>query len=123
MSSLLCRNLRLEEASAKSQVTDKVKKLVSCAFVRESEDEIAEVTVFTHLQRRYIEKLAHTVDLLISHRMLDNDNRIVHIPALHEVVVEKEFDLMEENKSPANSDLLCIYHIIVPYGILNTENL
>ena len=95
---------------------------MSCAFVREAEHEVAEIAVLTYLESRYIEQLAHAVDLLVCHRMLDNHYRIVHITSLHEVVVEKELDLMEEDECPADSDLFRIYDIIVPYCILDSQN-
>ena len=122
MSCLFRCHLCLEEASAKPQVADKVEELVSCAFVREAEHEVAEIAVFAYLESRHIEQLAHAFDLLVCHRMLHDHDRIVHITSLHEIVVEQELDLMEENECPAYSDLFRIYDVIVPYGILDSDN-
>ena len=121
MSRLFCSYLSLEESPAKSEVTDKVEKLVSCTLVRESEDKIAEISVFAYLECRYVEQLAHTVYLLICHRMLDNHDCVVDISSLDEVVIEKEFDLMEEHEGPAYSDFLRIQYVSVPNGILYSK--
>ena len=110
MSCLFSSYLCLEETTAKSQVSDKVKQFMSCTFVRETENKIAEISVFAHLKSRHVEEFAHMLDLLICNGMFYNDDRIVNISSLHKVVIEKELYLMEEDKSPACTDFLRIYH-------------
>ena len=122
MSCLFSRHLGLKETSAESQVTDQVKKLMSCALIRETEHQIAQISVFPHLQSRYIEELAHPLHLLIRDRMLDNYDRIVHITALDKIVVEKELYLVEEHECPAHTDLLRICYRRVPLCVLHPEN-
>ena len=100
MSCLFCSDLRLEEASAKPEVTDQVKKLVSCALVGEAELKVAQVSVFTHFERRDIEKTAHVVHLFLCDRMLYDHNRIVHVTTLYKTVVEEELYLVEEDECP-----------------------
>ena len=43
MSGLECRNFRFQIAARESQVTDKVKQLVTGAFVRESQMDIVQI--------------------------------------------------------------------------------
>ena len=103
MSSLFSRYLCLEEASAESEVSDQVEHLMPCALVRETEREVAEVTVFAYRKCGNVEKLRHPAYLLVGHRMLDNHDRVVDVTAFDQSVVEEEFYLVEEYESPACS--------------------
>ena len=61
MTCLFSSYLCLQETSAQTEITDKVEKLVPCTFVRETQDEIAQISVLADLESRYIEELAPVV--------------------------------------------------------------
>ena len=122
MTGLFCSYLSLEEASAKSQVTDKVKHLMSCALILEAECQVAEISVFTDLQSWNIEQLRHALDLLVRYRMLDDHDCIVNVSSLYQIVVEQEFDFVEEYECPAYRNLFRIYYAVIPLSMLNSQN-
>ena len=55
--------------------------------------------------------------------MFHDDDRIVHIPALDQVVLIKVLYLMEEYESAARSQLGSVIRTLVPASLLNTQNL
>ena len=66
--------------------------------------------------------MGHPVKLFLGYGMLHYDYRIIDIPALYEVVVEKEFYLVEENESAAHSNLGGIIHGLVPGSLLHAKH-
>ena len=54
--------------------------------------------------------------------MLDDDDSIVHITTLDKVIIEKELYLVEENKCPADTDLLRIQNRRIPLSVLYTKH-
>ena len=110
MSGLECRNFRFQIAARESQVTDKVKQLVTGAFVRESQMDIVQIPVGLDSEGRNIEKPGHVPELPVCNRMLDYDNGIVHIAAFYKIVLEKVLYFMKKDESPADADLFRIRH-------------
>ena len=119
---LFCCNFCLEKASCKSEVSDEVKKLVTGTLVFETELKIVQVSVFADVKFRDFEQLGHSLDLFLGYRMLDYDDGVVNIPSLYEIVVEQEFEFMEENECPACPDLLRVDDAAVPTCCLYSEN-
>ena len=81
---------------------------MACAFVRETELEVAKVAVFADLECRDLEQVRHSLHLVFGHRVFYDDDGIVDVSSLDEAVAEKELEFMEEYECPACSDFLDI---------------
>ena len=84
--------------------------------------QIAQIAFRGNTQLRLVEQVRHTSHLLVSNRMLHNHDGIVHITSLHQVVRQKELNLMEEHESAARADFRCIILGQVPCGRLHAEH-
>jgi hypothetical protein len=113
----------IEPPACETQVADDVEQFVAAAFVREMQLEVAQVAVLSGLEARKPEQAAEVVYLLLSHRMLDDDDGIADISSFNESLAGEEFYFMEEYEGPARSDGGCLVGVEVPAGILHAKYL
>ena len=84
---------------------------MSCTLVLETDRCVAEIPFRNSLQPLYVEDSRQTVQLLLRNRILHNHKGVIQVAALNEVVLKERFQLMEENKGSARSNLsyeICI---------------
>ena len=65
---------------------------------------------------------AEVVDLLLGDRVLDDDDGVVHVAALHQPLLGKEFDLVEEHEGPAWRDFGPVIGVGVPVRVLDAKH-
>ena len=71
MSRLECGHLGLEPATGEPQVSDKIQKLMSSAFIREMKFKVVEIAVVVYREFRDVEQGGKSLYLLRLDRVLD----------------------------------------------------
>ena len=121
MSGLERRDAGIQPTS-QAHVADEVQQFVPSALIVEMQFQIVQVSPADDLEFGQSHRGGHPVQLLVGNRVLDDDDRVVHIPALDQVVGEQVLDFVEENEGPADTDLVCIILSRLPRGGLDTQN-
>lgn len=122
VSRLIGSHLCLEPAPAKAEVSQDVEQLVAPAFIREMELKVAEITFRSDIESVIPERGSDFVQVVLLHRLLNHNDRVVDVPSLDKPMAEEELDLMKENESAAYADLPGIIDGFVPLGRLDSED-
>ena len=91
-------------------------------FVFKTELKIVEVAIVLHLKGGDAEEAGQSAYLFVCNGMLHDNDCIVNVATLDQAVIEKEFNLMEENEGAAYTDFIGIDNLRIPQCMLNSEN-
>ena len=92
------------------------------ALIREAEGEIVEIAL-AHRKLGNIEKGGEPLELVVRDRMLNDHDRVVHVPSPDQIVLEQELYFMEKDKSPARAEFQGIFSALIPMRRLHSQDL
>ena len=122
MARLESRDAGMQPAACETHIPEEVQQFVPPALVREMQLQVVQVAFARDRQVRHVQQGGDAGELLLAHRMLHDDDGIVHVTPFDEVVLEQVLDLVEEAEGTADTDFAGIVHGFVPMGGLDAED-
>ena len=88
------------------EVTKHIKKFVACRLIGEDNRSIIDIAKGEIRTTCDLHKVTDLVEVLLSHRLIIDDKRIVQVTTLNQIICEKHLYLTDEDERTARSNLL-----------------
>ena len=88
------------------EVTKHIEELVACGLIGEDNGSIIDIAKGEIRTTCDLHKVTDLIEVLLSHRLVIDDKRIVQVTTLDQIICEKHLYLTDEYKRTARSNLL-----------------